>query len=187
MRFTTLALFALVACGGTPEAAPEADGATDAHEKHEAEAEHHEDHDGMKSDAVVTDGWAHYGDAFTLSDSSDCKDLIANPDAKVDQTVRVTGRIDNVCQKAGCWMVIADDEGKYLRVTMKEHAFGVPTDTKTGDGTVADIEGTLIKKELDAKTLEHLKSEAKGSPEELEAQFAPKYEIVATGVSLKQG
>ena len=40
---------------------------------------------------------------------------------------------------------------------------------------------------FDEKTLEHLKSEAKGSPEELEKQFAPRYEIVATGVSVKAG
>ncbi|MEZ4317283.1 MAG: DUF4920 domain-containing protein [Myxococcota bacterium] len=190
MRFTTFALFALVACGGTPESAPE--GTPEA--GHEAEAkmegEHHEGHhEGHEKAAAATveNGWAHYGDAFATAEAMDCKELIANPDAKLDQTVRVTGRIDNVCQKAGCWMVIADDDGNYLRVTMKEHAFGVPTDTKTGDTTLADIEGTLIKKELDAKTLEHLKSEAKGSPEELEKQFAPKYEIIATGVSVKQG
>jgi hypothetical protein len=197
MRFTTLALFALVACGGTPETTPDGAAAADhdAHEKTEAHGEHHgeagdhdhEHRDGEQAAAIVKDGWAHYGDAFTVAEADDCKALIADPDAKVDQVVRVTGRIDNVCQKAGCWMVIADDEGKYLRVTMKEHAFGVPTDTSTGEGTLADIEGKLIKKELDAKTLEHLKSEAKGAPEELEKQFAPKYEIVATGVSVKQG
>lgn len=192
--FLTLPLVFAVACG-TESAPAEADAdktataeKTEAHGD-EAKGEHHDDHhDGeMKTAATVKDGWAHFGEPFAQSESKDCAALIADPDPMVDQTVRVTGRIDNVCQKKGCWMVIADDSGEYLRVTMKDHAFGVPTDTQTGEGTLADIEGTLIKKVLDEKTLEHLKSEAKGDPADLEKQFAPKYEIVATGVSVKQG
>jgi hypothetical protein len=199
--FLVLPLALAVACG-TESAPAEADAdkaamaekgdGHDAHGDHAEKGEHHADHadhDGhdTKTAAAVKDGWAHYGEAFTQAEAKDCASLIADPDAHVDQTVRVTGQIDNVCQKKGCWMVIADADGQYMRVTMKDHAFGVPTDTTTGEGTLADIEGTLIKKELDEKTLEHLKSEAKGSAEELEKQFAPKYEIVATGVALKQG
>lgn len=131
-------------------------------------------------------GWDHYGQPFTVASASDCKELIAAPDASVDKTVRVTGRIENVCQKAGCWMVIADDEGKYLRVTMKNHKFGVPTSTSTGAETLVDVEGTLVAKPLDAATLAHLKSEAKGDEATKDAQFAPKYEIVATGVAVKK-
>lgn len=98
----------------------------------------------------------------------------------------MNGRIENVCQKAGCWLVVADDDGNYLRITMKDHAFGVPTDTETGPGTRVDVEGTLIAKQLDARTLAHLESEAKGDEASLEKQFAPKYEIVASSVAVKQ-
>ena len=130
-------------------------------------------------------GWSHYGAEFTLASAADCKTVTQHPEANLDKTLRVEGEIKNVCQKAGCWMVIADDDGEFLRIRMKDHAFGVPTDTKTGPGTRVDVEGTLIKKELDSKTLAHLKSEAKGTPEELEKQFAPKFEIIATGISVK--
>lgn len=177
----------LVACGTPAPEAPAEQAAAGVQDKAAEPAGHEDHHDGMKTEGVARDGWVHYGAAFASTESKDCGEVLDDAHALENQTVRVTGRIDNVCQKAGCWMVLADADGEYLRVTMKEHAFGVPTDTKTGEGTVADIEGTLIKKELDAKTLEHLKSEAKGSPEELEKQFAPKYELVATGVALKQG
>lgn len=188
-------LFTLLAACGTsePPQAPEAahqekaheHGDEDAHAKKEAE-----EHAGMEMGPNKTASnadWTHYGEAFALDASTDCKEIIADPDASVGKTVRVNGKIENVCQKAGCWMVVADDDGKYLRITMKEHAFGVPTDTKTGDGTRVDVEGELVKKELDAKTLEHLKGEAKGTPEELEKQFAPSYEIIASGVAVKNG
>lgn len=176
-----IALF--IACS-TPatdhEAAPEHAPAAEAHAEqgHEAHA--------TTEKAAVTDGWAHYGDAFTVAESADCAGLIGDPAASVDKTVRVNGRIENVCQKAGCWMVVADEDGNYLRITMKDHAFGVPTDTATGPGTRVDVEGTLIAKQLDPETLAHLKSEAKGDEATLAEQFAPKYEIVATGVAVKQ-
>lgn len=181
----------LLACSAEVEVVnEESHEAHDAHDKSAKKADAHghdeeAEHAGMKTDATIKDGWAHYGDAFTKDASVPCKTVTADPDASVDQVVRVEGQIQNVCQKAGCWMVVADDDGKYLRITMKDHAFGVPTDTKTGPETRVDVEGKLIKKELDAKTLAHLKSEAKGTDEELEEQFAPKYEIVAHAVAVK--
>lgn len=184
-----LTLVALFACG-TPETAHEdhADHhAADASAKqdHGEEAHGEAGHHGTPAAVASQDGWNHYGEAFSLTSAKPCAEITADPQASVDQVVRVQGHIENVCQKAGCWMVVADDDGKYLRITMKEHAFGVPTDTKTGAGTQVDVEGKLIAKTLDAKTLEHLKSEAKGTPEEVAAQLAPKFEIIATGVAIK--
>ncbi len=137
--------------------------------------------------APVVDGWAHYGAPFSLETAVDCAEVIRNPQASLGKTIRVRGKIENVCQKAGCWMVLADGEGNYLRVAMKDHDNGVPTDTKTGEGTLADVEGTLVEKPLDEKTIAHLKAEAKGDAAALEKQFAPRYELVATGVSIKEG
>jgi hypothetical protein len=172
-------LFALLACGAEdPAAAPEkpVEHAT----RTDAPAEGHAAH-------ASASGWDHYGKPFAKEEAADCTALIADPASSVDQVVRVTGRIENVCQKAGCWMVIADDDGKYLRVTMKDHAFGVPTSTSTGPETMVDVEGTLVAKTLDEKTLAHLKSEAKGTDAEKAAQFAPEYEIVATAVAVRKG
>ncbi|MCA9566772.1 MAG: DUF4920 domain-containing protein [Myxococcales bacterium] len=159
-----------------------------AREDHAHEAGHeggHDDHHGATKAAVVEGGWSHYGSPFTKDAAAPCGELLAHPDQAVDTTVRVQGRIENVCQKAGCWMVLADEDGNYLRVTMKDHDAGVPTDTKTGAGTMADVEGTLVAKPLDPETLAHLKSEAKGDAEAVAKQLAPKYELVATGVSVK--
>ena len=85
----------------------------------------------------------------------------------------------------GCWMVLADEKGRYLRVTMKDHAFGVDTDTPTGPNVLGQIEGTLIGKELTPDELAHLQSEAKGGAEQVAKEVGQKVEIVATGVAIR--
>ena len=68
-----------------------------------------------------------------------------------------------------------------MRVTMKEHAFGVP---KNSTGQLADIEGLVVQKAVDPKLVEHYKSEGDGGavPEEGKAVQA---ELVATSVRLR--
>ncbi|MBA2320368.1 MAG: DUF4920 domain-containing protein, partial [Deltaproteobacteria bacterium] len=107
----------------------------------------------------------------------------ANPAPYLNKLVSVEGRVTNVCAKVGCWLVLADDQGGQVRVTMKEHGFAVPKDCS---GQTARIEGTLVEKKTDQATVEHYKSEQAGAavPEEGKERHL---EIVATGVRLKQG
>ena len=51
----------------------------------------------------------------------------------------MTGELTEVCQKAGCWMVLKEGEVT-ARILMKDHGFTVPMDVK---GKSAIVEGTL--------------------------------------------
>lgn len=130
-------------------------------------------------------GWAHYGEAFTTDEIVASSDLFADPNAFVGKTIRVQGRIADVCQQAGCWMVIAEGD-KTMRVMMKDHAFAVAKDI-TGQDCM--IEGTVSVNELDADTVKHLEGESK-NPEampEKQAVDNKVYEFTATGVASRKG
>ncbi len=126
--------------------------------------------------------WKHFGSPFVQEDAIDANALLAEPDAYVDQSVRVQGRLADVCQKAGCWMVLADQEGRSMRVTTG-HEFFIDRDTI---GDEADIEGKIERKEVEAETVEHFKSEA-SSPDSIipEQGKTHTYELVATTVAIR--
>jgi len=128
--------------------------------------------------------WTHYGEDFTVDKAAVASALLTNPEQFVDQTIRVTGRVTDVCQKAACWMVIAEDD-KLLRVTMKEHAFAV---NKRGAGGEADIEGLVVAKAIDPKTIEHYKGESERPDQIPEAKVTGNttYELVASAVSMRK-
>jgi len=71
-----------------------------------------------------------------------------------------SGRITEVCQAEGCWLVI-ENNGESARVMVKDHAFAVPKDAK---GEVV-VYGVLSEKSIDEKTATHLAEDsASGKP-----------------------
>lgn len=123
------------------------------------------------------DAWIHFGAPFTLASAVPAASVFGDPESHVGKTVRVTGELTEVCQKAGCWAVIRDDQGHSYRITMKDHAFGI---AKDGAGRKVDLEGQFVKKDVDPAAVEHYKSEGSTHPPE-EGQ-AVSWEIVASSV-----
>ena len=133
---------------------------------------------------VVPNDAAHFGAPFTVEAVLPAADLLADPAAYVGQTVRVEGRVADVCQQAGCWMVLAEGD-KSIRVMMKDHAFAVD---KGGTGAIADIEGEVVETPIDPATVEHLASESQ-NPDVMPEKGAEGsiFELVASGVTLRRG
>ena len=73
-----------------------------------------------KTERIEVSTTEHFGLEFTLTESVPAGDILENPDSYVGQTVRITGKVSDVCQKMGCWMVITDAE-KHMRITTKDH------------------------------------------------------------------
>ena len=71
------------------------------------------------------------------------------------EAVKVSGTVEAVCQKKGCWMVIKDGDVQ-ARVLVKDHAFAIPMD---GKGKAATVEGTLESKDLSEANVAHLKQD----------------------------
>ena len=64
------------------------------------------------STPAVADGeWTHYGNPFTVTDTPVTSvDFLAAPEKYDGKTLMVEGRIADVCQKAGCWLVLAEGD-----------------------------------------------------------------------------
>ncbi len=135
-------------------------------------------------EAAPAAGPEHFGAPFAVTESIQAAALLDDPAAQVGKTIKVEGRVADVCQKAGCWMVISD-ENRTMRVLMKDHEFSV---AKDGTGAWATIEGTVVEKANDKAEAEHYASEAAKPELGPEATAGEKkFELVATAVELKRG
>lgn len=119
------------------------------HEEKHAEGESC-DHHG----AMPTESTGHFGAAFAIADAQPLSTVLASGTVPSD-AVKVSGTVEAVCQKKGCWMVIKDGDVQ-ARVLVKDHAFAIPMD---GKGKSATVEGTLEAKELSEANVAHLKSD----------------------------
>lgn len=117
---------------------------------------------------------AHYGAPLPATAAIPVSEAVAAFDQHVGKPQRYSGRIANVCQAEGCWMVL-EDNGQTARVMFKDHAFLIPKDSSGH----AEVIGVLSRKELTPEQVEHLREDAKGldvSPVE--------YRILAEGVEI---
>ena len=102
--------------------------------------------------------------------------LLDSPADFIDTAVKVDARISQVCQKKGCFM-IATTGDRAVRISFKDYAFFVPTDT---GGKTVTLTGTFIERELSEKQAAHFREDA-GSDT---IQAGKVYEIVADAVSI---
>ena len=107
-------------------------------------------------------GLVHAGDAKTYGEPIPSEGAVvpistaaADVDAHAGEPRRYSGRITEVCQKEGCWMMLEDD-GQAARVLMRDHAFSVPKDA-SGQ---AEVYGVLSVKQLSPEAAEHLAEDA---------------------------
>lgn len=66
-----------------------------------------------------------------------------------------SGRVVEVCQKQGCWAMF-EDEGKAVRLMMRDHAFAVPKDYRGA----AVVWGVLQEVEVSEAMAKHLAEDA---------------------------
>jgi hypothetical protein len=158
------AIFAVLACATTPAEAPA--------EAPEAPA--------VEEPAAAASN--HFGAEFTVADDAvvSAEALLADPES-FEGTIRVEGRVADVCQQAGCWMVIAHED-QVMRVLMKDHGFSV---AKDGKDQTCQVEGVVQVTEVDSKTVEHLEGESENPdvmPEKGKAAGDKLFQFEATGV-----
>lgn len=161
--FSLLFVVAAAGCpkeGSTPAtpAAPSEIGPT-SQPAHDDGAAHHGgektgqkiDRDQVDADGVIRRG-AKLSDltALTVSDAST---KAAEIDGKL---VKITGKVESVCQPMGCWLVLEGDQGEKVRITSKNHDVFVP---KSAAGSVATVEGEFKVKVLPKETAQHYEDE----------------------------
>lgn len=133
------------------------------------------DHAASEGEAVATNpvqttaAGNVYGAALPVSapPAVSLDEAFAKPDALIGKAGAFSGRITEVCQKMGCWMVLSTSNGEFARVIMRDHAFGVPKDA-SGEAVVY---GTLNEKTLTEAEAEHLKQDGANVPTTRELQI----------------
>ena len=108
------------------------------------------------------------GKPLTLTESVSVDKLLAKPDDFVGKTVQVKGKVTEVCQMMGCWMLLGDPEtGKTVKIKVDDGVIVFPKDAA---GKMVIAEGKLVKLEL---TKEQVIARAKHEAEEQKRKFDP--------------
>jgi hypothetical protein len=95
----------------------------------------------------------HYGAPFTIAGEPMSLASAIETCADSGQTCKVTGTIDRVCQRAGCWFTLAaPDVPRSVRVQMLNYGFFVPRNTP---GATVVLEGTLARTTLTQEQAQH--------------------------------
>ena len=118
---------------------------------------------------------ASYGKPVPAGTATPVSKAIADFDAHAGKPGLFSGRITQVCQAKGCWMVL-EDEGRSARVMFGDHAFAIPKDS----AGQAEVHGVLSRKALTPAQTKHLEEDGKGLPVASE-----EYRILADGVLLQ--
>jgi len=144
---------------------------------HDHAAEEKSSH--QPSPFIVDGGLKIYGERLPSDVSTfGVKAILDNPEAKLGSQVKVSGRITQVCQKEGCWMMLAEGD-QALRIKFGDHAFFLPKDT-TGDAVVY---GKLEVRELSVDQAKHMAEDAGQDPAKV-TKGLKEYRIFASSVGV---
>jgi hypothetical protein len=101
--------------------------------------------------------------------------VLADPDAHKDREIVVSGRIAQVCQTKGCWIMLTD--GDAAARVMTQHKYFLPKDA-SGDAIAV---GTLTERELNAEQAEHMSKDAGPGAKPIEAG-SREWRLLATSI-----
>ncbi len=146
-------------------------------EKDEKDAEPGCPHGDEGESALAQADDAHRGAKFTLTDAVPLAKAI---ESKPEGDVLVSGEVEAVCQKKGCWMVVKDGDVS-ARVLMKDHGFSVPMDSR---GKKVQVEGTLTSRTFSEAQVKHLEKDGGGDPAKVSGTRT-EHVLTASGVMIQ--
>ena len=118
------------------------------------------------------------------SELVELREVLENPNAFAEKTVRVAGFVVRSCKKEGCWAELGPekDSKKTVRVTMKDHQFFIPLKSA---GYRAAAEGIFFVKTLSKKQVKHLIEDDGAKFEKINKDgTVTEISFVATGIEL---
>ncbi|HRV52274.1 MAG: hypothetical protein FNNCIFGK_01323 [Bacteroidia bacterium] len=113
---------------------------------------------------------SYFGKKITADNARPASEVPALLAKKDTVTVKLTGKINSVCQKKGCWMMMETADGNTMRVRFKDYDFFVPKDCA---GKTAVIQGIAFNDVTSVAELRHYAEDAKKSKEEIEKITEP--------------
>lgn len=142
----------------------------------------------VKTETEKSDMYAVFGNSISDKDVLSNAEMMAKYETlKEGDTVSIkfSSKINDVCQKKGCWMNVALDEEKSTFVKFKDYAFFVPINAK--DKNVI-VEGKAFVSVESVEDLKHYAKDAGKSQEAIDSIVAPKttYSFMANGVLISK-
>lgn len=139
--------------------------------------------------ALLCAGDTKLGAPLTMKSQTAIADLTAKPAEYVGKPVQVKGKVTEVCEKMGCWMMLVDPATKAsVRIKVKDGEIVFPP---TAIGKMAVAEGKFAKIEM---THEQAVERARHEAEEKGVKFDPAsvkgpatiYQIQGTGAVISE-
>ena len=122
------------------------------------------------------------GEAFEANDVQEFDAFMTAFEGQDTMEAIVTGKVESVCQKKGCWMnIVSEDGGKEMFVKFVDYGFFMPLDLT---GKTVTMKGTAFREVTSVDELKHY-AEDEGLPQaEIDAITESKEEMkfLASGV-----
>ena len=118
-----------------------------------------------------------YGDTMPEGPAASIGEALSDFNAHAGEPRKFTGRITQVCQNKGCWLML-EDGAAVARVMAHDHGFSVPKDS----AGMATVYGVLEQKQLDHETAQHLAEDAGENAVALDIEYRiDAYSVVLGG------
>ncbi len=124
-----------------------------------------------------------FGAGLTLDHAAQVGEVTKHPERYAGKPVLVHGKVSQVCQRKGCWMILRDGDA-HVRVRFKDYGFFVPKDAS---GRTTFIEGELAVREVPVEEARHY-LEDQGKHEEALKITTPQKTVTftASGVAIRK-
>jgi hypothetical protein len=116
----------------------------------------------------------YFGETITADGALSGADFYRRVQGKDSLNAKIQVKINEACQKKGCWMNVDLGNGEEMMVRFKDYGFFVPKDC---DGSKAIIEGVAYTETLSVETLRHYAEDAGKSAEEINAITKPETKL----------
>lgn len=135
--------------------------------------------------AAIDTTLQYFGDTITMNDAISADQLAVQMKGRDSLIVKLTGTIEEVCQKKGCWMNLNIGNNQSMKVRFKDYAFFMPKDA--ANKTVI-IEGVAFNDTVSVADLKHYAEDGGKTKEEIEKITEPEISIgfEAHGVIIKK-
>jgi hypothetical protein len=133
--------------------------------------------DGASTPTTSARGTQVFGEAMPLGRPVGIATALASADQWQGRRTKFEGRITQVCQNKGCWLVLADGD-RYARVA-GGHAWFLPKDTSGN----AVVYGTLSERTVSEEFAKHLAEDSGRDPAQVTGEQV-EFRIDASSVEL---
>jgi hypothetical protein len=106
-----------------------------------------------------------FGKPLSIKKAVRLQEALQQPAKYQNQKVLLEGKISDVCQMKGCWLMLSDGE-RAIRIKFENYSFFVPKDSR---GKKVRAEGRLIQETLSEEMARHYAAEqsTKSDPSEI--------------------